>query len=54
MKILQEEHEQVVHHLKNIKSTMDEMHDEGIGDTGMEKSYIVSRLLPVIKEIFGE
>lgn len=52
MKLIEQEHEKVVEHLKNIKSAMDDMRAEGLGGDDFEGLYLASKLVPSIEEIF--
>ena len=52
MKHLEEEHAEVVKHLKNIKDIFDEMAEVGLGGVDFPALYLTQRLIPVIKETF--
>jgi len=52
MKSLEEEHEKVVEHLKNIKGICAEMREEGLGGDDFEYLYLKTRLIPTVTEIF--
>jgi len=49
---LEEEHAKVVLGLKNIKRSMDEMRDEGLGGDDFEGLYLMTKLVPAISKIF--
>ena len=50
MKSFQDEHEQIVIHLQNIKQIANEMREEGIGGMDFENLYVANYLIPAIKE----
>ena len=52
MKLLEEEHAEVVKHLKNIKDIFDEMAEEGLGGIDFPALYLMQRLIPTIEETF--
>ncbi len=52
MKLLIEEHERVIVHLKEIKSITNEMAEEGLGGEDFAALYVKTKLIPDIMKIF--
>ena len=52
MKLLRNEHAEIVKHLKNIKDIFDEMAEMGLGGVDFPALYLTQRLIPVIEETF--
>ena len=52
MKLLDDEHAEVIKHLKNIKDIFDEMDEQGLGGPDFTVLYLTKRLIPVIEDTF--
>ncbi|KKL07484.1 hypothetical protein LCGC14_2585520 [marine sediment metagenome] len=52
MKLLDDEHAEVIKHLKNIKDIFDEMDELGLGGPDFAVFYLTLRLIPMIEETF--
>jgi len=54
MKRIEEEHLKIVSALKEIKSSIEEMRETGLGGDDFEGMYLHNRLIPTIIEIFAD